>query len=350
MSRVRFALAGAACALVVSSVAAPSALAGRVLYSAAPGTGYTVTAEGHGQGIVKITVTQCLVAGQTFALPLRVTAQQPYKGTPSATWKVMKDGSAAPAFNPASVTFDQPTKDVTLTLTAGTPSNKGDFLRFKLAPDAGSGLGEGPGYMVRYACVLASGGDTARLSCPPVAQTRAKGGNGNGQAKKEDNPGNGQANGNGNGGVGNGKGNGNAAPPSAAATAPDDPVCPVPPPPPPGTEPQIPTSGVVQGSTVNAARCISLPRQLRVTAGEQNLVRVVIRENGINISNAIVRVQTPDGIITKRTNALGVALFRVRPSKAGRITVRSDVCFGLSRSVVRGSHVVVRRATPQFTG
>jgi hypothetical protein len=155
MSRVRLGAAAACCALVVLGLTAPSALAGRVLYGAPPGAGWTVVSEGNGNGITKITINSCLVAGQAFQLPLSVTADGPYKGAPSAAWKVMQDAGAALTFDPATVLFDTATKTATLTITAPAPNDKGGQLRFKLAPDPGSGLGEGPGYMVHFACVLA---------------------------------------------------------------------------------------------------------------------------------------------------------------------------------------------------
>lgn len=374
MSRVRSTLVAVGCVLVAAAIAAPSAFAGRVSYAVPAGPSYTVTAEGHGHGIVKVTINECLVAGQAFQLPLQVTAGGPYKGTPSAQWKVMKDGSATLAFDPSTVTFDQPSKSATLTITAGTPRNQGDFLRFKLAPTPGSGLGEGPGYMVRYACVLAPtpAGTTQQTSCPP-AQTRDKNGapNQNASSTAGGNDGatapapssSGQSgtvpnnNDNGRSEDSNGRAGGGTP---GRAEHPDDPVCPSQPATTsagttdsasaPAGQPTTPTANTIVTSSGKAARCIATPRSLRVTAGEQNVITIRVATNGVAIRHALLRMTTPDGVVFHRTDRRGLAVFRIRPSKTGSVTVRSDVCFGVRSARVHRARVSSRHLTPAFTG
>src|SRR5438067_11004421 len=146
-------------AVVVLLVAAPAAFAGRVSYAVPAGSDYTVTAEGHGHGIVKVTYTRCLQVGETVVLPLRVSSRGPtHAGPISASWKVMKDGAATLVFNPNPITFtDGSAPPATLSITpTRAPAPHGVFLRFKLDPANGSGLGQGPGVMVRVACVPAA--------------------------------------------------------------------------------------------------------------------------------------------------------------------------------------------------
>ncbi|MCW3038450.1 MAG: hypothetical protein JWM31_355, partial [Solirubrobacterales bacterium] len=109
----------------------------------------------------------------------------------------------------------------------------------------------------------------------------------------------------------------------------------------------------VVGSSLAArpSRCVATSRSQRVTAGEQATVRVVVRANGVLIRGAAVRVTTPDGTITKRSDRHGVVIFRVRPSRSGRLVIQADSCFGMRTIRVRPARVASRGGvSPQFTG
>jgi hypothetical protein len=356
MSRGRSLGAGALAAAVVSLAAAPSALAGRVVYGVAPGAGYTVTAEGHGNGITKVTLNSCLTAGQAAALPLQLSSRGPVQGdSTAATWKVMKSDGATLAFDPATVSLPKRGGQVgaTLTITATEPSRHGLFLRFKLDPANGAGLGQGPGYMVRAACVLAPG--QGRTPQPPACPEGTTPAAPPAPAAPID-PGNSDPQGNAYGhGGSKAKASAKGGTPGPSKSAKDDALQPLCVPGPGDGAPATPTvatfPAVDAAQAQGASACVSTPKTLRVFQGEQALVRVTVHTNGQDISGSWVRVTTPDGIVTKKTNRSGVALFRVRPSKTGKLVLQSDVCFGADRVAVRGAHASGRSGVlPRFTG
>ena len=147
---------GAGCLMAALLVTAAPALAGRMSYAVSPGANYTVTAEGHGHGIVKVDFNTCVTPGQAVTLPMTVTPS----GNGAATLKVIKEqGPGSISLSPSTTTFTagQP-QSFTVTLTPdSTAMGHGPAYRFKLAATPGSGLGEGPGVMVRFPCVLAPG-------------------------------------------------------------------------------------------------------------------------------------------------------------------------------------------------
>lgn len=237
-----------------------------------------------------------------------------------------------------------------------------------------------------------AGAAPAPTVCPPgTAATRAKdpdgngNGNGNGQPPTTGNGnpggngnGNGNPGGNGNGdpggnGNGNAGGNGNANPTgtpgpgagngTAAPATPDDPVCA---PPASGvagastTAPAqpallVPTAGSfpVTGSSLarRTARCVAVPQATRVVAKEQTTIRVRVAVGATRLRGALVRITTPDGTVTKRTDGYGVATFRIRPSRTGRVTIQADSCFGSRVLSVHAARTVSRQAArPVFAG
>ncbi|TMK42669.1 MAG: hypothetical protein E6G56_01055 [Actinobacteria bacterium] len=427
MSHEGYRRAARACVAVVIFgallVAAPAAWAGRISYNVLPGSGYTVKHEGR-NGIVKVTYDTCLAAGQPTSFPLVVTASASGPVSP----KVMKElGPGSIRFDPASANLvSGQAQAFTVTLIpAGAAHGGGPAYRFKLAAAPGHGLGEGPGVMVRIACVLRPG-----VSCPPGARTAARpaghgdehgrdqndlaepgksdadeeaaanaegpacaatpsggcppaspgapttaptpgasgrpgskgsgpGSKGSGApggpsaksrghhshaARKGGNRGNG-----GNGG--NGRGRGNAAtPPPAAATG-----CPVVLSPSAASQPlAAPTIGrfgvLNSRETAAPARCVATPKHMRVHAGETTAIRVRVSASSVGIRRALVRVIFPGGRVIRRTGAGGVAVFHIRPTRTGRVTIQSDVCFGATRSKVLAFRRSGRVAAPVFTG
>lgn len=124
-----------------------------------------------------------------------------------------------------------------------------------------------------------------------------------------------------------------AAPPASGAAAPAAPAA--------GYLPAV-ASGRARGS----ARCVSTPRGIRLRAHRTTLLRVTVSTNGQRISRALVRVTGPGFVRRRHTGSGGTALFTLRPSRAGRVLVQSDVCFGADRLTVLDAVPVV----PHFTG
>lgn len=360
MSRNMRSAAALGAAVVAGLVAAPAAFAGRIDYVVPPSSdgSYTVVAEGHGNGIVKVTYNRCATAGVAEVLPLQVSSRGPVKGSPTADWKVLKDGAADLSFDPAHVTFTGGVQSTHITITPTAASAAGARLRIKLHGANGSGLGEGPGIMVTFACVVAPA-PAPVATCPPAA-TRAAPAVPPGQAKKDDPV---VPNDNGNAGQ---NGNGASAPacPAPGSTTPpaETPAPAAAPAPAPASAPALapvslaaPTAATfpVVGSSAGSgpARCVSPPRVVRAVAGEQVTFRVVVRANGVLIRGSAVRVTTPDGTVTKHTDRHGVALFRIRPSRAGRLTIQADACFGVRTVRVKAARVSSRTGvSPAFTG
>jgi hypothetical protein len=328
-------------AAVAGSMALPLALtpavfAGRVLYAVPDGPGYTVKATGHGNGIVKVTYDACLIAGRTVQLPLQVTPRGPtHDGPIDAAWKVMKDGDATLVFAPPAISFDGATEAATVAITPTVARARGVFVRFKLNPANGGGLGEGPGVMVRIACVVNAAPAAPEAPCPAAATDTGKrpvtpaGDRGNGKNK--------------------GRGN------DDRFDLPDDELAPLPCPAAQSPVPTAPTAGqfgaVASEQARGNAACVATPRRLQVHRDEQTTLRITVRPNGIPVRGTAVRVTTPDGTITKRTSSGGVALFRIRPSRGGTVVIQADACFGADRIGVLAARASSRSsARPLFTG
>jgi hypothetical protein len=336
--------AAIACAVALPLIAAPAALAGRVDYAVPAGAGYTVKATGHGNGVVKVTYTSCLTPGETVRLPVQVTPRGPtHDGPIAATWKVIKDGDATLAFDPATVTFDGATESAVLAITPGAATAKGVFLRFKLDPANGSGLGEGPGVMVRVACVVnPAPAVREQPGCPPAGPPHP------GQARgREVTPA-------GDRGNAKDKGKGN----DDRVSLPDDELTPL-----DCSVAQVAPAAAAPGPTAATfpavaaeqaqgnAPCVATPKRLRIHRDEQTTLRVTVNPNGIPVRGSFVRVTTPDGTITKRTDSRGLAFFRIRPRRGGRVVIQADACFGADRVGVLAARASSRSAArPRFTG
>ena len=98
------------------------------------------------------------------------------------------------------------------------------------------------------------------------------------------------------------------------------------------------------------ARCVTTTQRLRVRARELTVVRVRVRDDGQAAANALVRITGPGFVMRRVTNANGVATFRVRPRRSGRLVIQSDRCSGADRVRVLGSRAVSNRTLPRVTG
>ena len=280
------------CAVAGLLIAAPAAQAGTVRYTIPANPLYTI--QDNGNGIVKLTYNGCVTAG--VRQQLNFTLVTNVSGDALATFNVLKAEGEAPVavFTPPTINLvkgPEQTFAIGLAFTVDNANNGLTTFRIKLDPASGEGLGQGPGIMVSIPCVLAA---------PPAA-------------------------------IG----------PGAAPLA-------------PGVALAMPTAGAfpaVGSSQANApARCISTPSTLRLRAGERTRVAVTVITNGQRIRGARVRATYPGAQYTKTTGSDGRVVFNVRPNRAGRLVLQSDVCFGASRFAVRGTRVVARQRPARVTG
>jgi hypothetical protein len=135
---------------------ASSALADTIRYDITPSAAYTVDND---TGIAKVTFNACLTTGRPAVISFNTVIESTKPGT-VATYKVIKEPESSAdsppyAFNPATVTLvdGQQAIATTLTFTPDQLSSSPIVLRAKLDPEQGSGVGEGPGFMVRIKCV-----------------------------------------------------------------------------------------------------------------------------------------------------------------------------------------------------
>ena len=283
-----------ACALLAAPASAKT-----IRYLVPPDPAYTVD---NATGIAKVTYNGCVTAGATQVINFTLDADAGKGGT--AELKVIKEEGQDPSttITPNPVTLGDGPNNIPVRLQFTLPSaNNGvTTFRFKLDPENGAGLGEGPGVMVRIPCVLAA---------PAAASPQ---------------------------GTGAPPGATNDGSPSGAAGALAQP-----------TTGQFPTVRAARQS--GTAPCVSTPRRMRVRAGHRTRVRVTVRTNGQSIAGSAVRVTGPGFVRVKRTNALGEVVFTVRPKRSGEVVIQSDVCFGADRVPVRPTRVT-RRTPPRFTG
>lgn len=302
---------------------APAAHAGTIRYTVPEAPAYTI--QDNGNGIVKVTYKGCVSADQRQELAFNLITEVKNKDA-NATFKVLKAEGADPVtvFTPASVFLAknaQQSFDVNLAFTVDNANNGVTTFRIKLEPESGEGLGQGAGIMVRIPCVLAA----APGSTPPAPP---------------------------------------AQPPSMA---PADGTSPTPPPAvsQPGgrvTQPArdanggyLPTAGflpkVASVLAQRPASCIATPRRLRVRQNETTTVVVRVAKRSDVIEGALVRVTFPGGSKTARTDSEGRARVRVRPRRAGRLVIQSEVCFGADRVRVLAARVTQsERQAARFTG
>ena len=274
---------------------APAAFAGTIRYDIAPDPSYRVDNE---QGIVKISYAGCVTAGQRQTINFTMVTNA--SATATVGFKVLREEGEEPVseFNPSTVALEKGTEQsfaVVYSYTLTTPTDKRTTFRFKLDPDNGAGLGEGPGVMVTIPCVLAA---------PPASA----------------------------GSPGETAGQGGAAGQLTAPTA--------------GV---LPPAGSVLAA--REASCIAVPRRVRLRAGERTVIDVIVNASGQGIQNSLVRITLPGGRqVSHRTGSNGVARFTVRPRRSGRAVIQSDVCFGARRVAVAAVRNASARGRARFTG
>ncbi len=283
-------------ALLACALLAAPASAKTIRYLVSPDPAYTVDNQ---TGIVKVTYNGCVTAGATQVINFTLDADAGKGAT--AELKVIKEEGQDPSttITPNPVTLDDGPNNlpVRLQFTLPSPNNGVTTFRFKLDPENGVGLGEGPGVMVRIPCILAA---PAGVSADTPGAPGQPGGGAGGSA--------------------------DLATPTAG---------------------QFPS--VLAARRQGDAVCVATPRRMRVRAGRTTRVRVSVATNGQSIAGSSVRVTGPGFVKVKKTNALGEVVFNVRPRRSGEIVIQSDVCFGADRVRVRPARVK-RRVSPSFTG
>lgn len=284
---------------------APAAFAGTIRYTIPEAPQYTVA--DNGNGIVKVTYNGCVTAGERqqfdFGLAVNVT-----NADGNATFNILREEGLAPTavFTPPSIFLRkgaEQTFNVSLAFTLDEANNGLTTFRIKLDPESGEGLGQGAGIMVSLPCVLAA---------PAPAAAAGQTG-----------------------------GPAPAGSPTEPARAPD------------GTP--MPTAGFLPAVggvlAARASSCVSTPNTSRLRANETSTVLVRVAKGAQTLRGALVRVTYPGGTRTARTGSSGTVTFRIRPSRAGRLVIQSEVCFGADRIRVLGARVTKQGARPaRFTG
>jgi hypothetical protein len=97
-------------------------------------------------------------------------------------------------------------------------------------------------------------------------------------------------------------------------------------------------------------RCIAVPKSLSLRARELTTVRVQVNAADGNLKGAVVRISGPGFSRRGTTNAKGVVVFKVRPTKRGTLTITSDRCLQAERASVKGARQTQSRRVPRVTG
>jgi hypothetical protein len=113
------------------------------------------------------------------------------------------------------------------------------------------------------------------------------------------------------------------------------------------TPPAPAPRGAVAPAQARQEPCtVRTPSRLRVRAGERTTIRVRVRNVD---AGSTVRLRLPGGrVLRERTNASGVAVFRVRPPRSGQARLRVADCSDVLR--VRPARRVAAQRVPRVTG
>ncbi len=97
-------------------------------------------------------------------------------------------------------------------------------------------------------------------------------------------------------------------------------------------------------------KCIAVPKTLSLRAKELTTVKVTVNAGDGALKGAEVKISGPGFSKTAKTDAKGVATFKVRPSKKGTLVVKSDRCLQAERSSVKAARQTQSRQVPRVTG
>jgi hypothetical protein len=377
------------------------AQAAAVTYDVPPGNGYTV--KDNGSGVVMVTFDQCLAAGEPVGLPLDVGTKAGGGTSAPASYELVgKNGPGTLSFDPPSLTIGSGVTHVIVTVVPdGAAVGRGAKFHFKVVPENGSGNGQAAGVKVDVPCVseptgtAPDGGSpcpSAELHQPGVpvpgegvvnpkptkgekpprvndncteqppaggetggtkggGETGTKGGNkGGGETgSKGGSKGAGETGTNGGskngikgtgetgtkrgGKGGGGSGSGSPPPPTAFLPSLGD---------------FSPLSAVEASS--QPASCVREHAGFPVRAGQQNTLTVRVRQNGVTLNYAEVRVTGPGVRQTRSTGAHGEATFTFKPSGSGRLFIQADACVGADPVAVLPAKIASSTTEPANTG
>jgi hypothetical protein len=96
------------------------------------------------------------------------------------------------------------------------------------------------------------------------------------------------------------------------------------------------------------SKCISVPKTLSVRAKELTTVKVSVTAGTIH--GASIKLTGPGISRTGKTNSKGTVTFRVRPTKKGTLTIKSDSCLDAQRVSVKAARQTQSRRVPRVTG
>jgi len=125
--------------------------------------------------------------------------------------------------------------------------------------------------------------------------------------------------------------------------------------PPPGNPPSSPPPSSppaetqVKPANATQAPCtLSTPKGLTVRAGELTTIKATVRSVDAGTS---VKITLPGGkSVSAKTNAKGVALLKVRPTKTGTARITVAECSEVQRLTVRAARKTQSRRVPRVTG
>lgn len=156
--------------LLMLALFATPALAGTIRYDVPESSAYTT--DGNDTGVVKVEYTSCVVAGATQQFVFNSTVDGSNDGT--ATWELIgntEPGTSA-SFDPPTVEVRKGEETVSETTLSFTPNTvNGPDVDYRIQLDGEPGLGNGPGIMVKFACIVPAAGTTPSggLPAPTVA-------------------------------------------------------------------------------------------------------------------------------------------------------------------------------------
>jgi uncharacterized protein YhdP len=93
--------------------------------------------------------------------------------------------------------------------------------------------------------------------------------------------------------------------------------------------------------------CIAKPKSLSLRAKEVTNVKVTLDQKTKGVT---VKVKGPGINRTGHTNSKGQVTFKVRPTRAGTLTITTPQCAQASKSVVKAARKTQSRQLPKVTG
>src|SRR3954453_19484954 len=114
------------------------------------------------------------------------------------------------------------------------------------------------------------------------------------------------------------------------------------------TPPTTTTQGaVLPAAQTKPAACLEKPSTLKVRAREVTSVKVTVKNGSAGITVRITGARVNQ---TAKTDARGVATFRIKPIRTGTLTVRTPQCANAEKVTVLAARRTAARRLPRVTG